>query len=80
MKISQWMSIKKVSQTTVAFLAKRSVSQINRHLKHGRSLDHETIRRLYFISHGSVTPNDFYDLENCPEDLREHFLGRKDAP
>jgi hypothetical protein len=77
MKLHQWISIKKVTQTAVAGLLGKSVSQLNRHLTHNRNLDHESIRRLYFISHGAVQPNDFFDLENCPEDLREHYYGKK---
>lgn len=44
---------------------------------YNRNLDHESIRRMYFITHGAVQPNDFFDLENCPEDLRDHFYGKK---
>ena len=73
------MKIKGLSNKALAVMLKRHPSRISRHLKHGQALEHETIRRLYFITHGAVQPNDFFDLENCPDDLREHFQGRKDV-
>lgn len=79
MKIDQWMNATDTSNTDLSRVIKRHVSRIGRHLNHGTRLDHETIRRIYFASRGAVQPNDFFDLENCPEDLREHFYGKDKA-
>ena len=79
MKIDQWMKVKGVSKKDLSVLLKRHLSRIGLHLNHGTPLGHEAIRRLYFITHGAVQPNDFFDLENCPEDLREHYYGRKEG-
>lgn len=73
MKLHQWLTLRKMSQTELARLANTSISTINRHLKHGRVLDPKVIVRIFFITLGAVRPNDFYDLENCPADL-QHFL------
>ena len=77
MKLQHWISIKRISQTLVARLGGTSASSINRHILHGRTLDHEVMRRMYFLSQGAVQPNDFFDLENCPPDLQEIFYGPK---
>lgn len=78
MKLHQWLKLnQEMTQTKLAGLAGCSISMINRHLLHGRVLPHEVIRRIYFITHGSVRPDDFYSLEICPDDLREHFHGPK---
>lgn len=73
MKLQQWLKLRKMSQTELAYLAKTSVSTINRHVKHGRVLDPKVIVRIFFITLGAVRPDDFYDLQVCPPDL-ESFL------
>lgn len=76
MKLHHWLKLNpKMTQTKLARLAGCSIAMINRHLLHGRMLPPEVVFRLYFITHGSVRPDDFYDLENCPADLRELFYG-----
>ena len=58
-----------MTQTELSVLVGYSVSTINRHLKHGRVLDPKVIVRIFFITMGAVRPDDFYDLENVPQDI-----------
>lgn len=66
-----------MSQTELARLAKISIPTINRHLKQGRVLSPKIVVRIFFISLGAVRPDDFYDLETCPPDLRPYLISQK---
>jgi hypothetical protein len=76
MKLHHWLKLNpKMTQTKLANLAGCSIAMINRNVLYGRDLPPEVKRRVFFITHGSVRPDDFYDLNHCPDDLREHYLG-----
>ena len=70
MKLKQWLHMTGMSQTELAELAGCSVSTVNRHIIHGRVLEHELIVRIYFITFGAVRPDDYYDLENVPPEVK----------
>lgn len=59
-----------MKQTELAELAGCSIPTINRHLVHGRVLKQELVVRIYYITFGAVRPDDYYDLENVPADIK----------
>lgn len=88
MKLHHWLKLVGLKQSELAEMVGCSVSTINRHIKHGRILDPDMVVRIYFITMGAVRPDDYYDLENIPADvralldtkygLRERFLPAKE--
>jgi len=70
MKLGQWLKLVGMKQTELSELVGCSVSTINRHIKHGRVLDPEVVVRVYYITMGAVRPDDFYDLDNVPPEIK----------
>lgn len=70
MKLGQWLKLVGMKQTELSELVGCSVSTINRHIKHGRVLDPEVVVRVYYITMGAVRPDDFYDLDNVPPEVK----------
>jgi len=70
MKLGQWLKLVGMKQTELSELVGCSVSTVNRHIKHGRILDPEVVVRVYFITMGAVRPDDFYDLDNVPPEVK----------
>ena len=78
MKLHHWLKLNPdMTQTKLASMAGCSIAMINRNVLYGRDLPAEVKRRVFFITLGSVRPDDFHDLTLCPADLRKHYLGEQ---
>ena len=70
MKLKHWLKLVGLKQSELAEMVGCSVSTINRNIRLGRVLDPDVVVRIYFITMGAVRPDDYYDLDYIPPDVR----------
>ena len=70
MKLKEWLTLSGTSQTDFARAVASPISTINRMLKGQKIPTHDLAVRIYFVTHGAVQPNDFYDLSVVPPEVR----------
>lgn len=74
MKLKEWLTLSGTSQTDFARTVAAPVSSINRILKGQKIPTHDLAVRIYFVTHGAVQPNDFYDLSEAPPEVRSALI------
>jgi len=79
MKLKEWLTLSGTSQTDLARAVAAPVSSINRILKGQKIPTHDLAVRIYFVTHGAVQPNDFYDLREAPPEIRPALIQQLQA-
>lgn len=77
MKLKDWLTLSRTSQTDLACKVGTNVSTINRVLKGGKIPTHDIVVRIYFVTLGAVQPNDFYDLASIPPEMGPVLLNQQ---
>jgi transcriptional regulator with XRE-family HTH domain len=70
MKLKEWLTLSGTSQTELARAVAVPVSTINRLLRGRKIPTHDVAVRIYFVTLGAVQPNDFFDLDTVPPEVR----------
>lgn len=70
MKLKEWLILRGLSQSDFARMVTAPVSSINRILKGQKIPMHDLAVRIYFVTHGAVQPNDYYNLTEVPPEVR----------
>ncbi len=73
MKIQQWIKLTGAKKTVLARLIGISNPRMTRILKHGLVPHPEEMVKFYWVSLGTVRPEDWYDLATVPPDLQRLF-------
>jgi len=79
MKLKRWLKLVGMKQTELSKIVRCDVSSISRHIKHGSLPSPEAVVRIYFLTQGEVRPDDFYDLDTFPADIKKLLKAAKDA-
>jgi hypothetical protein len=79
MKLKRWLKLVGMKQTELSAIVSCPISSISRHIRHGRVLTPEVVVRIYFLTQGEVRPDDFYDLDTIPPDIKKLLKAAKAA-
>ena len=70
MKMQEWLKITGMKQGQLAQLAGITNARMTRILKYGMIPHHDEMVKFYWITLGAVRPDDYYDLDTVPAELK----------